>query len=998
MWVLFFVNSHSIAAPPTVLTSDSLALVAFYNSTNGPNWLARTNWLTGPVNTWFGVTVNSNRVTQLSLAANGLSGQLPGEIGNLSALTSMSLRESFLGNAIIPPEIGNLLNLTVLDLSQCNFNGVVPSEISSLLNLQTLMLQGNHFIDLPVLTSLPLLTTLNISSNNFTFEDIEPIVGITGIIYAPQRNLTDLLDVTVFARLGEQVVFSENTVGGSSNVYEWVKDNVVISSGTKFTIPEFALINAGSYYFRITNPIAPLLTLKTHNRVLQPSKEQYFLVDQMNVILSDTLRDNAYGQAWADFDLDGDEDLFYGGIDFDDNVDTNRLYENNGDGTFTTISAGDLTNKKKDARAASWGDFNNDGYPDIYVGDLGYRLGAPVVQDVEVFLNNKDKTFTSIQLPPHVGLNNQESGSWSDYNKDGFLDLLVRGSGSANSPLTLYKNNGDASFSIVDNPFNGFVASGLGTHSWGDINNDGWPDIFYSETTVRALFINNQDGSFARNYSSALITENFTAPRGHSMVDIDNDGDLDVLVLDHFNATSNIFINDGTGNFDVVSSMEMFGLNIRGRASSFGDIDNDGDQDFVCLCPYAETPLFLNNGNGTFTNVTKNEQTFFGVDQFMTITLSDFNSDGFLDLFYASFTLGNILDDRLLNAYQNVGNSNNWIKIKLKGEVSNKDGIGAKVQIKSNDTWQTRFVEAQSGFSAQNPLTSHFGIGAASTIDSIIINWPSGLDQKLGSLEINRLWVINEINGIQQSQTIEFEPIDDITLGDPPFDLIAVATSDLPVSFSSSSDKISLSGKSVINLSAGRAVIKADQVGNEIYMEAPQAEQSFCINPSKPTATKGSDGESITLTSDASSGNQWFENGTIMIGETNSLLSVTTPGNYKVQVTVDDCVSEFSNDVALIVTGDVDNNQQEIKGIYPNPAFDELTISLNDFDSDKPVDIKIIDMKGRVITKIEGIGKQDSRVDVRSYSKGGYLIIAEQSTKLRSWQFIKSDRNSFYRQ
>lgn len=276
LWVLFFVNSHSIAAPPTVLTSDSLALVAFYNSTNGPNWLARTNWLTGPVNTWFGVTVNSNRVTQLSLAANGLSGQLPGEIGNLSALTSMSLRESFLGNAIIPPEIGNLLNLTVLDLSQCNFNGVVPSEISSLLNLQTLMLQGNHFIDLPVLTSLPLLTTLNISSNNFTFEDIEPIVGITGIIYAPQRNLTDLLDVTVFARLGEQVVFSENTVGGSSNVYEWVKDNVVISSGTKFTIPEFALINAGSYYFRITNPIAPLLTLKTHNRVLQPSKEQYF--------------------------------------------------------------------------------------------------------------------------------------------------------------------------------------------------------------------------------------------------------------------------------------------------------------------------------------------------------------------------------------------------------------------------------------------------------------------------------------------------------------------------------------------------------------------------------------------------------------------------------------------------------------------------------------------------------------------------------------------------
>jgi hypothetical protein len=256
--------------------------------------------------------------------------------------------------------------------------------------------------------------------------------------------------------------------------------------------------------------------------------------------------------------------------------------------------------------------------------------------------------------------------------------------------------------------------------------------------------MNNQDGTFTRDLLNGLVIENFGSSRGHSIADFDNDGDVDVFILDQSFLNSILFFNDGIGNFTVELSENRFGSNIRGRASSFGDIDNDGDLDFICLCPNSETPLFLNNGNGMFTNVQKSEQSFFDVDQFMTTTLSDFNNDGFLDLFYASFSLSDILDDRPLNAYQNVGNSNNWVKVKLRGAASNKDGIGAKVRVKSNNTWQTRFVESQSGFGAQNPLTVHFGIGTANSIDSVIVNWPSGFVQELSDLEVNRLWTISE--------------------------------------------------------------------------------------------------------------------------------------------------------------------------------------------------------------------------------------------------------------
>lgn len=990
--ILFFISTLPILAQPTVLTSDSLALVALYNSANGQNWAIRTNWLTGSVNSWFGVTVNSGRVTQLSLPSNRLIGDITPEIKNLTALTSLNLSDNSFNNRLLPIEVGNLTNLITLNLSLCSLAGAIPNQIINCNNLQSLMLQGNLFTSVPTLTALTSLSSLDISYNKLSFADIEPNVSISGIIYAPQNRLESTGPFLAFARIGEQIIFSENSVEGSSNNYEWVKDNNVIFSGITYTIAQFSEDDAGSYHLRVTSPLAPLLTLETYDRILKPAKEEYFLIDMANEILADTLRDNPYGQAWADFDLDGDEDLFYGGIDFDGNIDSNRLYENNGDGTFTSISAGELTAKKRDMRGASWGDINNDGYPDIYVSDLGYRSGAPTIQEVEVFINNKDKTFTSILLPPQVDLNNQESGSWGDYNKDGFLDLIIRGSGSANSPLTLYKNNGNNSFSIVENPFNGFVANGIGTVSWVDINGDNWPDIFYSQTGVRALFINNKDGTFSRDLSSALVTENLTSSRGHSMADIDDDGDLDVIILDQSIGTTKVFFNNGIGNFDPIASVNLFGINLKGRASSFGDIDNDGDQDFVCLCPDAETPLFLNNGNGTFTNVTKNQQSFFETDQFMTTTLSDFNNDGFLDLFYNSINYSSYLDDRPLHVLQNVSNGNNWIKIKLEGVLSNRPGIGAKIQVESNETWRTRFVEAQSGFGSQNPLTVHFGIGDAVAIDSVVITWPSGLIQKLGSLEINKLWIINEINFGKQGQTIVFDPIDDKTIGDPPFDLTATATSGLPVSFSSSSGLISLSGKSVTMLSAGRAVINADQAGNESYIEAAQVNQSFCINPSKPTVTKGPDGESVILTSSEVTGNHWFKNGTIISGETNNTLAVTTPGLYKVQITADDCASEFSNEVALIVTGDINNYNSVFNSIYPNPAFDELTISLYDFEPDSPVFIRILDMKGNVLTKVEGIGKKDSKIDVKQYSSGSYLLIAEQLSKSKSWQFIKSDK------
>ena len=338
-----------------VLEQDSLALVALYDSTNGTNWTNNTNWLTGPVSAWYGIYVSGDRVSSLSLDQNSLAGIIPPEIGNLTNLKVLNFNRNQLSGSIpaeignlvnltglylygnefsgsipteignltnleglnlafnqlsgsipseignltnmrvlsihfnqlsgsfppeignltavvqiyadnnqlsgsIPPEIGNLANLTTLWLDNNQFSGFIPTEISNLINLEYFYLHDNKLIDLPDLSADTALTDLKIQNNKFTFEDIEPNIGVPNFIYSPQDSVGEEQDTTIDQ--GSSLELSV-TVGGKANQYQWMKDGVDIPGAniSSYTISSVDSSDSGFYICRITNTIATELTL-----------------------------------------------------------------------------------------------------------------------------------------------------------------------------------------------------------------------------------------------------------------------------------------------------------------------------------------------------------------------------------------------------------------------------------------------------------------------------------------------------------------------------------------------------------------------------------------------------------------------------------------------------------------------------------------------------------------------------------------------------------------
>ncbi|NQU80596.1 MAG: immunoglobulin domain-containing protein, partial [Bacteroidetes bacterium] len=292
------------------LHTDSLALVALYDSTDGANWTNNTNWLTGNVSTWYGITVSGDRVTEIDLNSNNLVGTIPPEIGNLTNLTHLNFADNQLSGTIpveignltglislelrnntisgsIPAEISNLINLGVLWL-QCNqlsgavpveiwnlsnignlqlfhnqLSGTIPPEIGTMSNLVFLNLQNNHFTGLANLSPLGSLAELTIENNRFTFKDIEPNIGVPGttFTYSPQDSVGELIDTTVY--VGTSYTMSVST-GGANSKYQWKKNGVPIgsiSSDSTYTINSIAFSDSGTYICEITNTVATDLIL-----------------------------------------------------------------------------------------------------------------------------------------------------------------------------------------------------------------------------------------------------------------------------------------------------------------------------------------------------------------------------------------------------------------------------------------------------------------------------------------------------------------------------------------------------------------------------------------------------------------------------------------------------------------------------------------------------------------------------------------------------------------
>lgn len=268
------------------LTQDSLALVDLYNSTNGSGWITSTNWLTGPIANWFGVTVAGNRVAILNLSNNQLAGTIPSSLGNLTALTNLQLSGNQLSGSI-PSTIGTLINLTVLRLDNNGLTGTVPSSIgnmsilveltlfnnqlsdsipasfANLTNLQTFTLHNNRLDQFPNLSALTALNVLNMSGNRFTFEDIEPNLGVAAsFTYSPQDSVGSY-DVRLLSE-GVSTTMTV-TVGGANNTYQWLKNGNTVSGAnlSSYTINSVSANDSGTYSCNIANTSATSLTLRS---------------------------------------------------------------------------------------------------------------------------------------------------------------------------------------------------------------------------------------------------------------------------------------------------------------------------------------------------------------------------------------------------------------------------------------------------------------------------------------------------------------------------------------------------------------------------------------------------------------------------------------------------------------------------------------------------------------------------------------------------------------
>lgn len=466
------------------------------------------------------------------------------------------------------------------------------------------------------------------------------------------------------------------------------------------------------------------------------------------------------GNSWADYDEDGDMDVF---VTIGNG--NNRLYRNNGDLTFSLVS-GVVSSDGGASGAAIWGDYNNDGYIDLYVSNNP----TPPLAAAANFLYKNDGppnyTFSKItNEAPAIVTNYTWSSSWVDYDNDGDLDLHVPENRHLNTDY-FFENNGtpNAEGQYFSEASPGFITDAVestGVASWMDYDNDCDQDIFLIKSG-RTHPNGGEDNRFFHNELQETGSLNFTRVLGGAMLshfdkdfqaswgDYDNDGDMDVY-LGNFDAPNYLYRNEGDSIFTQITSGSPVEDNTATLGSTWGDFDNDGDLDlFVSNTLGQNSAYYENNGDGTFQkqNAAAVGPPLINLSGTQSSACADINNDGYLDLFLANGAISptQISRDFL---YVNNGGNNNFLLLTLEGSTSNASAIGAKVRIKSeidgNPTWQMRVRSGSpTGDRAQNSERIHFGIGSGEIIDTLIIEWPNCQSSVFANVIANQICTINE--------------------------------------------------------------------------------------------------------------------------------------------------------------------------------------------------------------------------------------------------------------
>ncbi|MBK7149953.1 MAG: VCBS repeat-containing protein [Bacteroidetes bacterium] len=399
--------------------------------------------------------------------------------------------------------------------------------------------------------------------------------------------------------------------------------------------------------------------------------------------------------------------------------------------TFNNISAGNAGSSGS-AWAMVVGDVDNNGVRDVAIGfgSNSYLMKA----------NTALTTFTLSSALPKPGSYFPQNMNFSDIDNDGFIDLYVC---NDIAPSVMYGNNGSGSYPAMTNFFSTANTGSDGSGNYGsiftDIDNDGDIDLYVPHCRqstpandgrrLDMLHINNGNGTWTLDDApvpGARGLRNYDMTWTASFEDIDNDGDLD-CVLTETDVASKLLLNDGNGYFTNITAGSGFVLDITPYQSKMEDLDNDGFVDIIISGDDAR--VFRNNHNNTFTLVNG----LFDNNDMLSFATGDLNHDGKIDL-YSSYggvynsPSSSVNDVLWMNS---TDNDNHFITFNLQGTISNRDALGARVEVYGAWGKQIREVRAGESYGTTNTFSCHFGLGTATVVDSAIIRWPKGLVTKL---------------------------------------------------------------------------------------------------------------------------------------------------------------------------------------------------------------------------------------------------------------------------
>jgi hypothetical protein len=495
------------------------------------------------------------------------------------------------------------------------------------------------------------------------------------------------------------------------------------------------------------------------------------------------------GGLFFDYDNDGWIDIFLvdGGSVADPGVAgqaRHRLLRNRGNGTFEDATERSGIRHGAYGMGACAGDYDNDGWVDLYVTSVGPNV---------LYHNNGDGTFTDVTRTAGVG-----SSSWgtscafADFDRDGYLDLFVTNYVAADAkrspfcgnaltrtrfychplnfdplPSIVYHNNGDGTFTdvSVESGVGAYRGNGLGVVV-GDFDDDGWPDVFVAnDSTPNFLFQGAGGGRFTEiglRAGVAVATDGRArAGMGTDAGDYDGDGQVDLVVTNLDLEMDSLYRGLGNRLFAYATPESGIGpatLPYVGFGVVFLDFDNDMQLDlavanghimdnaplFRAGATYAQRNLlFRNVGRGRFTDVGRDAGPGFALEKVSRGLFSgDIDNDGDLDLLV---TNNGQTADLLRN---DGGNRNNALLVRTVGRQSNRDGVGTKLRLTAGGRTQIREVRAGSSYLGQNDARQHFGLGTITRVDRLEVRWPSGRSEVIQNVPANQIITIREGDGI----------------------------------------------------------------------------------------------------------------------------------------------------------------------------------------------------------------------------------------------------------